>query len=143
MIERCIYCGAQEASTVHHVDSPNKEIANYAHPFVAKPEVVCFCGSSQFLGQMAAAMWECEKLGTIAMGLHLLPEWYPGIQADHQAEAEGIAEVMDELHLRKIDLADRVFVMNVGGYIGDSCRREIDYATSLGKRVDYLEEVSP
>lgn len=44
---------------------------------------------------------------------------------------------MDELHLRKIDLADRVFVMNPGGYIGESTRAEIKYANSLGKPVDY------
>lgn len=55
------------------------------------------------------------------------------------AEAQGVAQQMDELHLRKIDLADRVIVMNVGGYIGDSTRREIAYATARGKPVSYLE----
>ena len=45
---------------------------------------------------------------------------------------------MDELHLRKIDLADRVLVVNVGGYIGDSTKREIEYATATGKPIAYL-----
>jgi hypothetical protein len=44
---------------------------------------------------------------------------------------------LDELHLRKIDMADSVLVVNPGGYIGDSTRREIEYATRTGKPVGY------
>jgi hypothetical protein len=51
--------------------------------------------------------------------------------------AEKIA--LDELHKRKIDLADEVLVLNVGGYIGDSTRSEIEYAKKEGKIVRYLE----
>ena len=50
---------------------------------------------------------------------------------------------LDELHLRKIDLADSIFVLNVGGYIGESTRREINYAIAQGKRVEYLEAEGP
>ena len=46
---------------------------------------------------------------------------------------------LDELHKRKIDLADRVLVLNVGGYIGDSTRSEIRHAQEIGKPIDYLE----
>ncbi|MDE2105440.1 MAG: hypothetical protein KGL39_49895 [Patescibacteria group bacterium] len=46
---------------------------------------------------------------------------------------------LDELHKRKIDLADEVLVLNVGGYIGDSTRSEIEYAHSIGVPVRYLE----
>jgi hypothetical protein len=101
--------------------------------------IVCLCGSSRFVAHMAVIAWEMEKLGTIVLSLHLLPDSYVGVQSDHQAEAEGIADRMDELHLRKIDLADRVFVVNVGGYIGDSTRREIAYARTTGKEVTFLE----
>lgn len=104
----------------------------------SRPEIICLCGSSRFVQEMAAIAWGFEKDGKITMGLHLLPEGY-GAPADHLAEAEGVAEQMDELHLRKIDLADRVFVVNIGGYIGDSTRREIGYATAAGKPVAYLE----
>ena len=48
-------------------------------------------------------------------------------------------EMLDDMHLRKIDMADEVFVINVGGYIGSSTRREIEYALSQGKKVNYLE----
>lgn len=47
---------------------------------------------------------------------------------------------LDELHLRKIDLADEVLILNVGGYIGESTRRELAYAQSLGKSVRFLED---
>ncbi len=46
---------------------------------------------------------------------------------------------LDELHKRKIDLADEVLVLNVGGYIGESTRSEIDYATQAGKPIRYWE----
>jgi hypothetical protein len=46
---------------------------------------------------------------------------------------------LDEMHLRKIDLADEVLILNVGGYIGESTARELAYAEETGKRVRYLE----
>jgi cell division protein FtsB len=49
---------------------------------------------------------------------------------------------LDELHKRKIDLADEVLVLNVGGYIGESTRSEIEYARKLGKPVRYLESAA-
>lgn len=49
-------------------------------------------------------------------------------------------EMLDDMHKRKIDMADSIFVINVGGYIGDSTRSEIDYAKTHGKEVRYLEE---
>jgi nucleoside 2-deoxyribosyltransferase len=48
---------------------------------------------------------------------------------------------LDELHLRKIELADEVLVLNVNGYVGESTRREISYAEQLGKPVHWLEPV--
>ena len=104
------------------------------------PKIICLCGSSRFVAEMACLMWSLERdEGVICLGLHLLPETYPGLVEDHQAEAEGVAEKMDELHRRKIDLADEVLVVNIGGYIGDSTRQEIAYARSKAKRVVFLE----
>ena len=48
-------------------------------------------------------------------------------------------EMLDDMHLRKIDMADEIFVINVGGYIGESTKREIAYAEKTGKKVNYLE----
>src|SRR4051812_47922718 len=105
-------------------------------------EIVCLCGSTRFIDVMAVKAWELEKGGAIVLSCHLLPAWYTS-GPSHQAEREGVAEAMDRLHLHKIDLADRVVVINCQGYIGESTRREIAYATSKGKRVDYLEAPSP
>ncbi|MBQ6995746.1 MAG: hypothetical protein IJN64_14880 [Lachnospiraceae bacterium] len=49
-------------------------------------------------------------------------------------------EMLDDMHKRKIDMADSIYVINVGGYIGDSTRSEIDYAIRHGKKVRYLED---
>lgn len=102
-----------------------------------RPTIVCLCGSSQYIDRIAIKSWELEKKGFIVLGMNLLPQNYPGVQEHHQAEAEGIRAHMDELHLRKIDLADQVFVMNVNGYIGQSTMAEIIYASRQGKRVRF------
>jgi hypothetical protein len=47
--------------------------------------------------------------------------------------------MLDDMHKRKIDMADEIYVINVGGYIGDSTRSEIEYARETGKKVRYLE----
>lgn len=105
-----------------------------------KPKVVVLVGSSRFVELMAVAAWLIEREEqAITMGLHLLPHWYSkGPIADHLAEHEGVAEEMDALHLRKIDLADEVFVVNSNDYIGDSTRREIKYATDKGLPIRWL-----
>lgn len=87
---------------------------------------------------MAIEMWEAEKRGAITLGCHLLPSSYTTV-GHHLAEELGLAEVLDAVHLRKIDLADRLVVINVGGYIGESTRREIAYAESKGKPISYVE----
>jgi hypothetical protein len=62
---------------------------------------------------------------------------------DHFAYEDLIAVKgkLEELHKRKIDIADELLVLNVEGYIGESTRSEIDYAESEGKRVRYLEAI--
>jgi hypothetical protein len=100
-----------------------------------KPKVIVLCGSTKYVQIMAVIGWLLEKEeGAIVLGLHLLPWWYPNIDniPDHLAEHENCKEKLDELHMRKIDLADEVFVVNQHGYIGNSTTREIEYAYSLG-----------
>jgi hypothetical protein len=48
-------------------------------------------------------------------------------------------DVLDALHMRKIDLADRVLIVNPGGYIGESTRREIAYAQASGKPITFTD----
>jgi len=58
---------------------------------------------------------------------------------DPQHSNHAVKQMLDELHLRKIDLADEIFVLNVGGYIGESTLREIAYTALRGKPITYLE----
>lgn len=97
-----------------------------------KPKVITLCGSSRFVDIMAVTAWLLERdEGAITMGLHLIPIWYTrGKIPDHLAEHEEVAEQMDELHLRKIDLSDEIFVINRNNYIGESTAKEIAYTES-------------
>lgn len=107
-----------------------------------KPKIVCICGSTRFADFHAIKKWELEKDGkTICLMINYLPEWYAKEQGwkglAHFGEQSGLKELLDELHLRKIDLADELFIINLDGYIGESTRREIEYAKSKGKPVHY------
>jgi hypothetical protein len=105
-----------------------------------KTKVITLCGSSRFVDVMAVCAWFLERdEKVITMGLHLLPEWYCKNKIpDHLAEHEGCADEMDELHLRKIDLSDEIFVVNVDNYIGESTSKEIEYAKKNGKFIRYF-----
>jgi len=106
-----------------------------------KPKIVCLCGSSRFVDIMAVVAWLIERdEGKIALGLHLLPLWYPNVPEHHLAEAEGVAAKMDELHRRKIDIADEVFVVDWHGYIGESTAKEIEYAIEQNKILRYIRK---
>lgn len=102
--------------------------------------VICLCGSTRFTEQMLVKQWELTKQGIIVLGWCALPDWYfRGEDKAHIGDQEGVKDIVDRVHLRKIDLADEVFVLNIDGYIGQSTRNEIDYALSRGKAVFYAE----
>lgn len=92
-----------------------------------RPDIVCICGSTRFLDEMRAANRDLTFAGVIALALGEADE----LITNEQKTA------LDALHLRKIDLADRVLVVNPGGYIGDSTRREIAYARATGKPISF------
>ena len=107
-----------------------------------RARIICLCGSTRFIEQFAIKTWELEREGHIVLGCTLLPSWYCDAPS-HFGERTGTKAQCDELHLRKIDLADDVLVLNIGGYIGESTRNEIAYATRHGKPVTYLEAPVP
>ncbi len=110
-----------------------------------KPEIITLCGSTRFIETIAVMDYLLEKEGAIVLGLHYLPPSYfvgGEIIESHIAEKEKVAEHFDELHLRKIDISDSIYVMNVNGYIGESTRNEIEYAKSLNKTITYLENAN-
>lgn len=99
---------------------------------------VCYCGSLRVaLEAFKKAEYEAVLKGEIA----LLPCcMFVDIEREYGAESD-YKQKADDLHKRKIDIADEVFVLNVGGYIGQSTRSEINYALSIGKPVSYLEPI--
>lgn len=102
------------------------------------PKKICYCGSLRVAVEaFKKAEYESVLRGEIA----LLPCcMYVDIQREFGVESDYKLKA-DDLHKRKIDICDEVFVLNVNGYIGDSTRSEIDYAISIGKEIKYLEAV--
>lgn len=118
------------------------EIEPSEHPTAPeRPTIVCLCGSTRFWRAFQAASLRETLAGRIVLSIGAAS----GTDDDHfgnlpRAEYDRVKAQLDELHLRKIDLADEVLILNVGGYLGDSTRRELAYAQSLGKRIRWLEE---
>ncbi len=101
-----------------------------------KTKIVCLCGSTRFMQAFFDAGWDFTLKGYIVLSVGVCKH-----AEHHGAEALGgnVAEKLDELHLRKIDLADEVFVLNVDGYLGKSTIKEIEYAIDKNKPISYLE----
>lgn len=95
-----------------------------------RPEIVCICGSMRFAEEMTAANRDLTLAGVIVLA--------PGEVGAATITPEQKA-VLDAVHRRKIDLADRVLVVNPGGYVGESTRGEIAYATESGKPVTFTD----
>lgn len=104
-----------------------------------RPKIVCLCGSTRFYSEFQRQNY----LETMAGKIVLSVGFYPHAQNEMHGEQVGITPeqkvALDFLHLRKIDLADEVFVLNVGGYIGESTTNEINYARNTGKPIRFLE----
>ena len=102
---------------------------------VDKYPVITLCGSTRFKEQFLETQKRLTLAGNIVISVGLF-----GHSGDDEVWTEGIKEMLDDMHKSKIDMADSIFVINVGGYIGQSTRSEIDYALEHGKTVEYLEE---
>lgn len=98
-----------------------------------KPTVVCLCGSTRFLDAFTKANRDETLAGRIVLSVGMFGH-SEGLDMNGP-----VKEKLDQLHLRKIDLADEVLVLNVGGYIGESTRRELAYARDTGKVIRMLE----
>lgn len=103
---------------------------------VSPPRIVTICGSTRFRAEMT----EANRIMTLAGRIVIAP----GVFA-HSGDAmtDEQKAALDELHLRKIDLADEVLVINPGGYVGESTRHEIAYAKRAGKPISYVAWESP
>jgi len=104
------------------------------------PKIVCLCGSTRFTEAMLILQWGLTKKGFIVLSWCALPDSYPrGKDKNHIGDQEGVKKLVDEIHLRKIDLADEVMILNLGGYIGESTQNELNYARKKKKVIRFLE----
>ena len=103
---------------------------------VGKYKVITLCGSTRFKNEFMEVQKKLTLEGNIVISVGLF-----GHSGDNEVWTEGTKEMLADMHKRKIDMADEIFVINVGGYIGSSTRSEIKYAEDTGKLVNYLEEV--
>ena len=98
------------------------------------PEVVTLCGSTKFKDEFNEINRNLTMEGKIVISV----AWFG--HADNNKPTFEEKKLLDEIHLRKIDLADSVFVIDVNGYIGDSTKKEIEYARSQGKKIKYYSK---
>lgn len=104
-------------------------------------KVITLCGSTRFKDEFLEAQKRLTLEGNIVISVGLF-----GHSGDHEVwenmdegTLTATKEMLDDMHKRKIDMADEIYVINVGGYIGESTRSEIEYAVIHGKTVKYLE----
>lgn len=101
-----------------------------------RPTIVCLCGSTRFSEAFRKAnlVETLEGKIVLSIGCDFKSDDALGLPEDAKA-------MLDELHKRKIDLADEVLILNVGGYIGSSTMSELEYAREHNKRIRYLEQL--
>jgi hypothetical protein len=102
---------------------------------VGKYKVITLCGSTRFKDAFMETQKRLTLEGNIVISVGLF-----GHSGDNEVWTKGTKEMLDDMHMRKIDMADEIFVVNVGGYIGSSTKGEVEYAAAIGKPVRYLEE---
>lgn len=105
---------------------------------MSKPRIICFCGS---MVRAAEAFEKAEYNCAMAGNIGLFP--VKSVQAMKGFMTPEQFKRVQEVHFRKIEMAEMVVVLNVGGYIGEWTRQEIEYAKHLGKEIHYLEKEAP
>ncbi len=109
---------------------------------VGRYPVITLCGSTRFKEQFMEVQKKLTLEGNIVISVGLFG--HSGDQEVWDGMDEGTLSktkaMLDDMHKRKIDMADSIYVINVGGYIGESTKSEIEYAKAHGKGIAYLEE---
>lgn len=90
---------------------------------VRKFPVITLCGSTRFKKQFLEVQKQLTLEGNIVISVGLF-----GHSGDEEVWTEGTKEMLDDMHKRKIDMADAIYVINVDGYIGSRTRSKIEYA---------------
>lgn len=99
--------------------------------------IITLCGSTKFKNEFLEMNEKLTLEGNVVISVSMFGH------ADNKFGniiTPDVKKLLDEVHLRKIDLSNEIFVINVGGYIGESTKKEIQYAKKTGKNIRYLEE---
>lgn len=102
---------------------------------VGKYKVITLCGSTRFKKEFEEEQKRLTLEGNIVISVGLFSH---AEENGKVWEEDGTKEMLDDLHKRKIDMSDEIFVINVDNYIGSSTRSEIEYANAHNKKVNYL-----
>lgn len=97
-------------------------------------KIITLCGSTKYKDDFIRVQKELTLQGNIVISVGLF-----GHSGDNEVWSEGTKEMLDDMHKRKIDLADEIYVINKNGYIGSSTKSEIEYAIVTNKVVKYME----
>ena len=100
---------------------------------IGKFKIITLCGSTKFKEWFISEQKRLTLEGNIVISVGLF-----GHSGDDEVWTENTKEMLDDMHKRKIDLSDEIFVINVDGYIGSSTKSEIEYATLMKKPVIYM-----
>ena len=103
---------------------------------VGKYKVITLCGSTKFKDDFLREQKRLSLEGNIVISVGMF-----GHSGDSEVWADGVKEMLDDMHKRKIDMADEIFVINKGGYIGSSTKSEIEYAKKTNKKINYMEPI--
>ncbi len=101
-----------------------------------RPRIVCLCGSTRFMDEFHKQNERLTLQGVIVLTVGCNSKKGEGLTLTADDKLK-----LDELHKRKIDLCDEILVLNVGRYIGESTKGEIEYAKYHGKFIYYLESI--
>jgi hypothetical protein len=113
--------------------------ASHTHGgIITVPEIVCLCGSTRFMEAFQEANLKETLAGNIVLSVGTNTKSDAQLTRENYFADPEIKIRLDELHKRKIDLADTVYILNVNGYIGESTQSELDYAIQKEKKIRYL-----
>lgn len=104
-------------------------------------KIVTLCGSTKFKKEFLRVQKDLTLKGNIVLSLGIFTQSDDKDIFENMDEEtlKNTKEMLSDMHKRKIDLSDEIFVINVNGYIGESTKDEIDYAQNTGKKINYLE----
>lgn len=126
------YMNPDAAQAMTKIDENVKRLESF-------PKIVCLLGSTRFFPEFQKVNYQETMAGRIVLSIGFFPDVGAGEHGEHVGLSDGDKERVDQLHMRKVELADEVFIVNVDGYVGESTSREIRHALKLGRPMRWLE----